>query len=415
MFDIDVVACRFNVYFILKRMPLLQTIKIPCWILYSLFFTNYGCSQSNMCAIKPCSVKQYSFSRERNSVENHALYDHSFKNLTVQSHKDCFENCAWDCRCKSFNFVTRMKQKNCHLNEQDRYVEPGALKKTIGFSYHEIGIEYNIKSGTKCLQCHNGCCRGNIHCLNGGTCQETCDRRRFRCACRPGYTGNYCDKRVQVSISKSCAEIKKNGGQSDGVYTIDPDGKGAFQVYCYQNYSAGEPWAVIQRRMNGSVDFYRGWMDYKKGFGNVQGEFWLGLLNIHRLTNQRQHKMRIEIENFNGNWCWAEYENFTVSGEDDGFRLQSLGSYTGSCIDAFSYNVGAPFSTKDKDADSNANSNCAVDHQGAWWYKNCTYCNLNGKYNLQPGQEITGIYWYQNNGTPDRLIKWVEIKIQPFG
>ena len=130
---------------IFTRMPLLQAIKLPCWILCSVFFTNYGCSQSNMCAIKPCSVKQYSFSRERNSVENHALYDHSFKNLTVQSHKDCFENCAWDCRCKSFNFVTRMKQKNCHLNEQDRYVEPGALKRTIGFSYHEIGIEYNIK------------------------------------------------------------------------------------------------------------------------------------------------------------------------------------------------------------------------------------------------------------------------------
>ena len=86
----------------------------------------------------------------------------------------------------------------------------------------------------------------------------------------------------------------------------------------------------------------------------------------------------------------------------------------GSCIDAFSYNVGAPFSTKDKDADSNAISNCAVDHQGAWWYKNCTDCNLNGKYNPQPSQAITGIYWYQNNGRPDRL-KWVEIKIQPFG
>ena len=141
----------------------------------------------------------------------------------------------------------------------------------------------------------------------------------------------------KVSISKSCAEIKKNGGQSDGVYTIDPDGKGAFQVYCYQIYSAGEPWAVIQRRMNGSVDFYRGWMDYKKGFGNVQGEFWLGLLNIHRLTNQRQQKLRIEIENFNGNWCWAEYENFTVSGEDDGFRLQSLGSNTGKWCLSFSF------------------------------------------------------------------------------
>ena len=86
----------------------------------------------------------------------------------------------------------------------------------------------------------------------------------------------------------------------------------------------------------------------------------------------------------------------------------------GSCIDAFSYNVGAPFSTKDKDADSYAPSNCAVDHQGAWWYKRCTQCNLNGKYNPLAGKAITGIYWYQNNRTPVRL-KLVEIKIQPIG
>ena len=86
----------------------------------------------------------------------------------------------------------------------------------------------------------------------------------------------------------------------------------------------------------------------------------------------------------------------------------------GLCIDAFSYNVGAPFTTKDKDADSYASSNCAVDHQGAWWYKMCTRCNLNGKYNPLAGKAITGIYWYQNNRTPVRL-KLVEIKIQPIG
>ena len=86
----------------------------------------------------------------------------------------------------------------------------------------------------------------------------------------------------------------------------------------------------------------------------------------------------------------------------------------GLCIDSFSYNVGAPFSTKDRDADIYASRNCAVDHQGAWWYKLCTECNLNGKYNPLAGQEITGIYWYRINDKPVRL-KWVEIKIQPFG
>lgn len=60
-----------------------------------------------------------------------------------------------------------------------------------------------------------------------------------------------------------------------------------FDVHCIFENNTG--WTVVQRRTNGTVDFYRGWDDYRNGFGDLRGEFWLGNEKIHQLTNQGQY------------------------------------------------------------------------------------------------------------------------------
>ena len=84
---------------------------------------------------------------------------------------------------------------------------------------------------------------------------------------------------------------------------------------------------MFQKRLDGSVDFYRGWDDYKRGFGDLNGEFWLGLDRIHRLTKERS-RLRVDLEDFNGKTAYAEYDLFGVASEIGKFKL-SLGKYSG--------------------------------------------------------------------------------------
>jgi hypothetical protein len=37
---------------------------------------------------------------------------------------------------------------------------------------------------------------------------------------------------------------------------------------------------VIQRRIDGQTDFYRGWSEYEIGFGDMTKEFWLGMYEV---------------------------------------------------------------------------------------------------------------------------------------
>ena len=126
---------------------------------------------------------------------------------------------------------------------------------------------------------------------------------------------------------KSCADLYKKGATKDGIYTINPDRQGEFKVRCDMTTSGGG-WTLFQRRIDGSVDFYLDWKNYTEGFGNLSGDFWLGLDKIHRLTKSDQNVLRVDMEDFENETRYAEYTTFAVASETDNYRL-TVGGYSG--------------------------------------------------------------------------------------
>lgn len=50
---------------------------------------------------------------------------------------------------------------------------------------------------------------------------------------------------------------------------------------------------------------------YKKGFGDPQREFWIGNEKMHLLSSQEDVKLRVELEDFEGNFSFAEYSRYS--------------------------------------------------------------------------------------------------------
>ena len=122
------------------------------------------------------------------------------------------------------------------------------------------------------------------------------------------------------------------------MYTIRPDNLLAFNVFCDQTTDGGG-WTVFQKRLDGSVDFYLKWADYKSGFGDWNGEFWLGLDKIHRLTLDNNSMLRVDLEDFEGETRYAEYNLFGVTSEKDNYRL-ILGNFSGNAISSVIFRSG---------------------------------------------------------------------------
>ncbi|KAH9362561.1 hypothetical protein HPB48_015525 [Haemaphysalis longicornis] len=166
----------------------------------------------------------------------------------------------------------------------------------------------------------------------------------------------------------------------------------------------GGGWTVVQRRCDGSQDFYRNWEDYKQGFGDVAKEHWLGNDALHEITSSGNYSLRIDLWDVSGNYKFVEYEHIAVGSETQRYRLEVLG-YHGNASNALEYHSGMAFSTADRDNDFSS-THCAVYYSSGWWYNHCQYVNINGKYNV-------GLTWYDMDALEWVQLSRVEMKLRP--
>ncbi|XP_059514476.1 ficolin-2-like [Myotis daubentonii] len=210
---------------------------------------------------------------------------------------------------------------------------------------------------------------------------------------------------------RSCKELQTRGHTLSGWHTIYLPGCRPLTVLC-DMHTDGGGWTVIQRRVDGSVDFYRDWAAYKQGFGSQLGEFWLGNDHIHALTAQGTNELRVDLMDFQGTRHFAKYQSFRLGSEAEKYQLV-LGAFTGgSAGDSLTHHNNSLFSTEDRDNDG-ASYNCAQSYQGAWWYVSCHWSNLNGRY-LEGSHSsyANGINWYTGKGYY-YSYKVAEMKVRP--
>ncbi|XP_040846323.1 angiopoietin-related protein 4 isoform X1 [Ochotona curzoniae] len=198
-------------------------------------------------------------------------------------------------------------------------------------------------------------------------------------------------------LPRDCQELFEEGERQSGLFQIQPQGSAPFLVNCKMDSDGG--WTMIQRRQDGSVDFNQPWEAYKAGFGDPQGEFWLGLEKVHCILGDRGSHLAVQLQDWEGNSESLEF-SIRLGGEDTAYSLRLTAPVAGElgvATAGIPENSSLPFSTWDQDHDLRGDLNCAKTLSGGWWFGTCGHSNLNGQYfhsvPRQRQQRKKGIFW----------------------
>ncbi|XP_025082088.1 tenascin-like isoform X2 [Pomacea canaliculata] len=262
----------------------------------------------------------------------------------------CKGRCLADNRCLTFDFKAHgglCRLHNVTARESPSHWYPKTSK---GWKHYQRSCKSTFASHRTWynLLCNSGidCPDPNSDCFSG------------RCKCHSGLKFN--EAMNKCDMTWKCEDWQDKNAKS-GVYTIYLFSNERIKVWCDME-SGGGGWLVFQRRHDYSVEFNRNWTAYESGFGDLSGDFWLGLSTISGLTGEGG-RLRVDLKDTYGKRYWAEYAAFVV-GRPERYKLNLLNSeYLGNAGDCLRSSDGYIFSTYDRDE-----YGCGSGTAGGWWY-----------------------------------------------
>ena len=138
--------------------------------------------------------------------------------------------------------------------------------------------------------------------------------------------------------------------------------------------------------MDALASFERSWEGYASGFGDVDGNFWLGLEAMHDLTTAQPMKVQIDVVPINMPAVSLPHLQFHVgdAASDYVLTITSDTPGDGTQYTSMNYDTGRKLLTYDNDNDNN---NYDERLREGWWLRAYCLVSLSGIYDDATGYQ----------------------------